>query len=136
MLTTSEIADQLSVAQQTVPDHVEQHGSAYKDTRFHELTAANKLNRVTVGPALLSRSKNEPSLKRLISGKEKWIAYENVVRKRAYCKPGQPVPSTSKHCFNLKMLGTWWNMREVIILSFSKQEKPLILKNVVKNGTT
>ena len=36
---------------------------------------------------------------------------ENIVRKRAYCEPGQPAPSTSKPSLSLnkRMLCIWWD---------------------------
>uniref|UniRef100_A0A1I7X3J6 HTH_48 domain-containing protein n=1 Tax=Heterorhabditis bacteriophora TaxID=37862 RepID=A0A1I7X3J6_HETBA len=100
-LTTSEIAERLNSAQQTISDHIRKIGLKNLD------------DRVVICTSLLARNKIEPFLNRMITGDEKWITYESIVRQKAYCEPGQPSPSTSQPnlTLNKRMLCIWWDIR-------------------------
>ncbi|XP_046819198.1 histone-lysine N-methyltransferase SETMAR-like [Vespa crabro] len=52
----------------------------------HVLTERNLCRRVDVCDSLLKRHENDPFLKRIITGDEKWIVYNNVKRKRSWSK--------------------------------------------------
>ena len=97
-LTTSEIAERLNSAQQTISDHIRKIGLVWKYSRWvsHELSQKNLDDRIVICTSLLARNKIESFLNRMITGDEKWITYNNIVRKKAYCEPGKPSPSTSK----------------------------------------
>ena len=58
----------------------------------------------------LKRNEFNPFLKRIITGDEKWIVYNNVVRKRSWSKRDEP-PQTSIAELRQKniMLSVWWN---------------------------
>ena len=43
----------------------------------------------------LKRNEFDPFLKRIISGDEKWIVYNNVVQKRSWSKRDEPLQITS-----------------------------------------
>ncbi|XP_026301197.1 histone-lysine N-methyltransferase SETMAR-like [Apis mellifera] len=90
-LTTSEIAQRLNSAQQTISDHIRKIGLVWKYSRWvpHELSQKNLDDRVVICTSLLARNKIEPFLNRMITGDEKWITYNNIVKKRAYCEPGK-----------------------------------------------
>lgn len=77
--------------------------------------------------SLLARNKIEPFLNRMLTGDEKWITYNNIVRKRAYCEPGKPSPSTSKPnlTLNKRMLCIWWNIRGPIHYELLKPNEKL-----------
>ena len=77
--------------------------------------------------SLLARNKLEPFLNRMITGDEKWITYNNIVRKTVYCEPGKPSPSTSKPnlTLNKKMLCIWWDIRGRIHYELSKPNEKL-----------
>ena len=102
-LATPEIAEKLNSAQQTISDHIRIIGLMWKYSRWvpHELSQKNLDDRVVICTMLLARNKIEPILNRMITGDEKWITYENIIRKRAFRKPGKPNPSTSKPNFTL-----------------------------------
>ena len=53
----------------------------------------------------------EPFLKRLITGDENWIKYENVKRKRAWSKRGEVTKKTAKLGLTASkvMLSVWWD---------------------------
>lgn len=128
-LTTSEIAERVNSRQQTISDHIRKLGLVYKYSRWvpHELSESNLNNRVVICTSLLARHKNEPFLDRMITGDEKWITYENVVRKRAYCEPGKAVPSTSKPglTINKRMLCIWWDIQGPIHYELLKPNEKL-----------
>jgi len=52
----------------------------------HDLTVKNLMDRISICESLLKWNEIEPFLKRLIMGDEKWIAYDNNVRKRSWSK--------------------------------------------------
>lgn len=114
-LTSSEIAQQLNSKQQTISDHIRKLGLVYKYSRWvpHEMSEKNLHDRIVICTSLLARNRNEPFLDRLITGDEKWITYENIVRKRGYSAPGKHVPPISKPSFSLKkrMLCIWWDVK-------------------------
>ena len=94
-LTTLEIAERLNSAQQTISDHIRKIGLVWKWVP-HELSQKNLDDRVVICTSLFAWNKIEPILNRMITGDEKWITYENIMRKRTYCKPGKSIPSTSE----------------------------------------
>ena len=92
-----------------------------------KLSQKNLDDRVVICTSLLARNKIEPILNRMITGDEKWITYENIIRKRAYCKPGKPSPSISKPnlTLNKRMLCIWWDIRGPINYELLKPRKKL-----------
>ena len=63
----------------------------------------------------------------MITGDKKWITYENVIRKRAYCEPGKSSPSTSKPnlILNKRMFCIWWDIRGPIHYELLKPSEKL-----------
>ena len=53
-------------------------------------------NAVQARNSLLKRNETDPFLKRIITGDEKWVVYDNVVRKRSWSKRDEPAQTTSK----------------------------------------
>ena len=62
----------------------------------HELEEIHLTNRIKGSNLHLKRNEFDPFLKRIITGDEKWIDYNNVVRKRAWSKPDEPPQTTLK----------------------------------------
>ncbi|KAL7735182.1 hypothetical protein ACLKA6_014898 [Drosophila palustris] len=64
----------------------------------------------------LKRNEFDPFLKRIITGAEKWIVYNNVNRKRSWSKHGEPTQTTSKADIHQKkvMLSVWWDWKGVV----------------------
>jgi histone-lysine N-methyltransferase SETMAR len=86
----------------------------------HELTETNRTNRIEKCVSLLSRHKFSYFLDRIVTCDEKWIFYDNVVRQRSWCAPGEPPLTTPKrdiHSSKL-MLCIWWNMSGVVHYEF------------------
>ncbi|EZA49301.1 Histone-lysine N-methyltransferase SETMAR [Ooceraea biroi] len=53
----------------------------------HELTEKNILDRVMICESLLKWNSLEAFLKRVVTGDEKWVVYNNIRRKRSWCGP-------------------------------------------------
>ncbi|GFT65217.1 histone-lysine N-methyltransferase SETMAR [Trichonephila clavipes] len=56
---------------------------------------------------------NDPFLKRLISGDEKWVVYNNIKWKILWSRPGEPTQTTSKADIHQKkvLLSVWWDYK-------------------------
>lgn len=126
-LTASQIAEELKSKQQTISDHIKKLGFVYKYSRWvpHDLSDKNLHDRIVICTSLLARNKTEPFLDRLVTGDEKWITYENIVRKRVYCQPGKSAPSTPKSSLNIKkrMLCIWWDRKGPIHYELLKPDE-------------
>jgi len=55
----------------------------------HDLTVKNLMDWISICESLLKRNKIELFLKWLITGDEKWITYDDNVRKRSWSKRGE-----------------------------------------------
>ncbi|GFX68842.1 ATP-dependent DNA helicase [Trichonephila clavipes] len=65
--------------------------------------------------SLLKRHENDPFLKRIITGDEKWVVY-NVKRKRSWSKKDKPAQTISKADIHQKkvMLSIWWDFKGIV----------------------
>ena len=93
----------------------------------HELSQKNLDDRVVICTSLLAWNKIEPILNRMTTRDEKWITYENIIRKRAFCEPGKPSPLTSKPnlTLNKRMLCICWDIRGLIHYELLKPSEKL-----------
>ena len=83
----------------------------------------NRQDRVTICSSLLCHLNSDPFFNRIVTGDEKWITYENVLRKVVYCL--QPESSTSKRGLHPKkvMLSIWWDVKVPIHYELLKQNQ-------------
>ena len=74
------------------------------------------IKRIPICDSLLKRYKTDPFLKRIITGDEKWVIYDNVVQKRLWSKRDEPAQSTSKPDIHQKkvMLSVWWDFKGIL----------------------
>ena len=87
--TTREIAEKIDMLNLTVCLYLQQLGYANKLDVWvlvHELKEIHLTKSINICDSLMNRNQNEPFLKRIIMGDEKWIVYNNVVRKRSWAK--------------------------------------------------
>jgi len=54
------------------------------------------MDRINICDMLLKRNEIEPFLKRMISGDEKWITYDNPTRKRSWIEKGEKAQAIAK----------------------------------------
>ncbi|XP_054005260.1 histone-lysine N-methyltransferase SETMAR-like [Hylaeus anthracinus] len=90
--STRGIAGRLNTSQSTVNRHLEKLGEVSKLGVWvsHNLSEWNKEDRMSIATSLLSRVKNEPFLNRIVTGDEKWVTYDNIVRKKQWLNKDQP----------------------------------------------
>lgn len=52
----------------------------------------------------------------MITGDEKWVRYENIVRQKSWCKPGEPPQEQPKAELteNKVMLCVWWDWQGIV----------------------
>lgn len=116
--TTREIAETLNIHHSTVHDHLKKLGFVTKLNIWvpHELKEVHLTARINICDMLIKREENDPFLKRMVTGDEKWIVYNNVVRKRSWCQ-GDELPKTSSQAdIHQKkvMLSVWWDFKGIV----------------------
>lgn len=116
--TARDIAEIVHTSHTTVVKRLKALGfvSRYDVWVPHDLTEKNLMDRISISDALLKRNENEPFLKQLITGDEKWILYNNVQRKRSWGKQNVPPLTTAKDGLHPKkvMLCIWWDWKGVL----------------------
>ena len=82
----------------------------------HELKEKHLTQRVNSCDLLKKRNENDPFLKRLITGDEKWVVYNNIKRKRSRSRPREPAQTTSKAGIGRKkiLLSVWWDYEGIV----------------------
>lgn len=97
-VSTASIDQELNIAQKTVWNHLNKAGYKKKFDVWvpHELTQKNFMDRISICESLLNRNKVDPFLKRMVTGDEKWITYDNVKRKRSWSNRGEPAQTVAK----------------------------------------
>ena len=82
--TTREIAEKLNIPHTCVERHLKQLGYVNKLDIWvpHKLNEIQLTRRISNCDSLLKRNETDRFLKRIITGDEKWVVYDNVVRKR------------------------------------------------------
>jgi len=63
---------------------------------LHELNERKQENRKTTCEMLLARYRRKSFLRRIVTGDEKWIYFENPKRKKSWITPGEPLTSTAR----------------------------------------
>lgn len=76
----------------------------------------NLLDRINACDSLLKRNEIDPFLKRMVTGDEKWVTYENNSRKRSWSNRGEPVQTIAKPGLTAKkvLLCVWWDCKGII----------------------
>jgi len=74
------------------------------------------MDRFSICESLLKRKEIEPFLKRLITGDEKWITYDNNVRKRLWSKEDEAPQTVANPRLTPRkvMLCVWWNWKGIV----------------------
>ncbi|XP_067206337.1 histone-lysine N-methyltransferase SETMAR-like [Linepithema humile] len=82
-ISSYDIAKELNIDHKTVLGHLRKAGYTKKLDVWvpHDLTLKNVMGRISICESLLKRNQIEPFLKRLTTGDEKWVTYNNNVRK-------------------------------------------------------
>ena len=117
-VTVRELAEKTNASIGTVHEHVKKLGLVKKLDVWvpHELKEIHLTQRVSICDLHLKRNEDDPFLKRIVTGDEKWIVYNNATRKRSWSKPDEPAQTMSKAHLHQKrvMLSVWWDYKGVI----------------------
>lgn len=74
------------------------------------------MNRIEICELLLRWNKSESFLKRLVTGDEKWVVYNNIKRKKSWSKPGESSQTVAKSELHPQkvLLCIWWDWKGVV----------------------
>ena len=83
--TIEEIAEKLKISHTFVERHLKQLGYVNKLDiwALHKFNEIQLTKRISIRGPLLKRNETDTFLKRIITGDEKWVVYDNVVPKRS-----------------------------------------------------
>ena len=116
--TTREIAEKLDVSHTCTEKRLKQFGYVRKlDLRVpHQLKEIHLTQRISICDSLLKRNEIDPFLKRLITGDQKWIVYNNVNGKRSWMMEDEPAQTTPKAETHRKkiMLSVWRDYKGIL----------------------
>ena len=121
--TTRELAIEMECDHSTIVRHLDSLGKVQKFGTWvpHELTQANKNNRVTICASLLARHRiarqmGHGFLSHIITGDEKWCLYVNLKVRKEWVSPNKQATPRAKQGLHPKktLLCVWWNVQGVI----------------------
>ena len=128
-ITTRELAEELDISKSTVHKHLVSLGytSRYNVWVPHKLSEKNCLDRYSICDMLLKRNESMPFLKTLVTGDEKWIFYDNVMRKRSWCLCNESPKQQPKKDIHVKkvMLCVWWDFKGIIYYEILPQNQTI-----------
>lgn len=128
-LTSPEIVEEFGIHHTTDGDHIKSLGFVLKQSVWvpHELTEKNLSDRVRMCLSHLIRHNVEPFLDKLVTRDEKWILYENIKRKKSYCKPGTSSATVPKPSIQQRkvLFCLWWDRKGPVYYELLKQWKTI-----------
>ncbi|GFW59203.1 mariner transposase [Trichonephila clavipes] len=73
-------------------------------------------DRISICEVLVKRNEIDPFLKRMMTGDEKWVTYDNIVRKRSWSKRGETAQTVVKPGLTTKkvLLCIRWHWKGII----------------------
>lgn len=128
-MTTREVSETLQISKSSVGSHLKKLGFVSKLDMWlpHELKEIHLVKRIDICDSLLKREQSDPFLKRLITGDEKWIVYNNVKRRRSWTKRGEPAKTIPKAEIHQKkvMLSVWWDFKGIVFFELLPMNKTI-----------
>ena len=125
--TIQDLAILLNASWSVVQEHLHKLGKVWRQGVWvpHQLTEAQREQRVIVCSSLLSRHQRMPFFHNLVTCDEKWILYTNPKRQKQWLSPGQdPIPTPQGDLHPKKvMLSVWWTIYGILhweILEYGK----------------
>ncbi|XP_076764828.1 histone-lysine N-methyltransferase SETMAR-like [Xylocopa sonorina] len=113
-----EVADAINIPRTTIHEHLRKLGyvNRYEVWVPHQLTESNLLNRISTCDLLIQRNEREPFLKKLITGDESWILYDNTARKRSWSTRDKCPPTIARLGLHPKkvLLSIWWDWKDIL----------------------
>ncbi|GFU69741.1 mariner transposase [Trichonephila clavipes] len=83
------------------------------------------MDRISICEALARRQEIDPFLKRIVTRKEKWVAYDNIMRKRSWLKRGEAAQTVAKPRLTARkvLLCIWWNWKGIYYMKYFRMAK-------------
>lgn len=117
-VSSRSIAQELKIDHKTVLNHLHKAGFKKKLDVWvpHQLTPKNMMDRISICEALAKRNEIDPFLKRMVTGDEKWVTYDNIMRKRSWSKRGEAAQTVAKPGLTARkvLLCVWWDWKGII----------------------
>ncbi|GFS87310.1 histone-lysine N-methyltransferase SETMAR [Trichonephila clavipes] len=90
-VSSRSITQELKIDNKTVLSHLSKVGFKKKLDVWvpHQLIPKNMIDRISISEALAKRNEIDPFLKRIVTGDDKWVTYDNIVRERSWSKCGE-----------------------------------------------
>ncbi|GFW97727.1 histone-lysine N-methyltransferase SETMAR [Trichonephila clavipes] len=89
-ISNRSITQELKIDHKIVLSHLRKVGLKKKAPCLgaHQLTPKNMMDQISIREALARWNEIDPFLKRMVTGDDKWVPYDNIVRKRLWSKRG------------------------------------------------
>ncbi|XP_033179973.1 histone-lysine N-methyltransferase SETMAR-like, partial [Bombus impatiens] len=128
--TTREIAENLNVSHTCIKKNLRQLGYVKKLDLWvpHQVKKIHLTQRISIYDSLLKRNEIDPFLKRLITGDEKWVVYNNINWKRSWMMQDQSAQTTPKVEIHQKeiMLSVWWDYKGILYFELLPRNQTII----------
>ncbi|GFX64125.1 histone-lysine N-methyltransferase SETMAR [Trichonephila clavipes] len=97
-VSSRSIAQELKIDHTTFLNHLREVGFKKKLDIWapQQLTLKFMIDGISISDALTKRNEIDPFLKRIMTGGEKWVTYDNIVRKRSWSKRGESAQTVAK----------------------------------------
>ncbi|GFT82476.1 mariner Mos1 transposase [Trichonephila clavipes] len=71
------------------------------------------INRIFICEALANRNEIDPFLKRMVTGDEKWVTYDSILRERSWSERCEAAQTVAKPGLTARkvLLCIWWNWK-------------------------
>jgi len=117
--TQQELGKQVWFTPVAISNWLHAIGKIHKEGKWvpHLLTEENKNRGVNICLNLLSRYNEKNFLHKVITGDEKWIAYDSPKRRKSWLDPGQPSPFFPRpniHVKKVLLWCVWWDWKGII----------------------
>ncbi|GFW07936.1 putative DD34D transposase [Trichonephila clavipes] len=84
--------------------------------RLQQLTPKNTIDQIFNYKDLGKRNEINQFHKQMVTGDEKWVTYDNIVRKLSWSKCGEAAPTVAKprQTARTDLLCVWWDWKGII----------------------
>ncbi|GFV85912.1 mariner transposase [Trichonephila clavipes] len=74
------------------------------------------MDRISICEALAKRNEIDPFLKQMVTGHEKWVTYDSIVRKQSWSKRGEVAQTVVTPCITARkaVFYIWWDWKGII----------------------
>ena len=122
-----ELATALKVSVGSVHGHLKSLGFVKKLDVWvpYELKEIHLTNRMSVCDQLIKREENDPFLKCMITGDEKWIVYNNVSRKKSWRRDEAPERQAKAEIHQKKIMLSMWDWKGPVFYELLPKNKTI-----------